>query len=103
METHITKQALVYSISKQSQSEQPQNTITDSPNNQSENCTISTDKADQEIKTLKQQKKQFEQQIKSATQNGEETKDIEKKFFNIENELKQKDNDTYRQQNASIS
>lgn len=88
---------------KENQSKQPQNTIANSPNTQSENCTINTDNVDQEIKALKQQKKELEQQIKTAIQNGEETKDLEKKLAAIENELKQKDNDAYRQQNAFIS
>jgi len=62
-------------------------------------CTCNTDKVDREIEKLKKQKQELEQQI-----NGEkdETKveNLKVKLAQVERELKQKDNDTYRRQHA---
>ncbi len=74
----------------------------DSTENDEEECTINTDKADREIKKLKEQKQQLEQQIKAAFDDEEKVKELEKKLSQIESELSQKDNDTYRRQNAVI-
>ena len=48
-------------------------------------------------------KKQLEQQIKAAAGDKEKVKVLEKKLAQIEGQLSQKDNDTYRRQNAVIS
>ena len=55
------------------------------------------------IEKLKEDKKQLEQQIKVAAGDEEKMKELEKKLAQIEGELSQKDNDTYRRQNAVIS
>ncbi len=92
-----------------------------------EKCVTNTDYVDREIKKLKEEKQQLEQQIQSASRdeipfghpsmpgsapanarvsdNKEENKirELEKKLAQVENELSRKDNDTYRRQNASIS
>ncbi len=68
-----------------------------------EECTANTDKVDREIKKLKEQKQKLEQQIKAASKDEEKVKELEKKLSRIEGELSQKDNDTYRRQNAVIS
>ena len=99
----------------------------DSQGKPAEKCVANTDKADREIKKLKEKKQQLEQQIQSAS--GDETpfghpsmpgsapaesrvssnnkenkiRELEKKLAQVENELSQKDNDTYRRQNASVS
>ncbi len=75
----------------------------DSPEEDVEKCTANTDKADREIRKLKEQKKQLEQQIKAASGDAEKVKELEKKLSQVESELRQKDNDTYRRQNAAIS
>ena len=82
--------------------EQPKVGI-DSPEEDAEKCTTNTDKVDREIKKLKEQKQQLEQQIKAAAGDEEKIKELEKKLSQIESELSQKDNDTYRRQNAVIS
>ena len=69
----------------------------------SEKCITNTDKVDREIKKLKEQKQQLEQQIKAASGDEEKVKELEKKLSRIEGELSQKNNDTYRRQNAVIS
>lgn len=62
-------------------------------------CTCSTDKVDREIEKLKKLKKELEQQIHRET---DETKveELEAKLAQVEKELGQKDNDTYRRQHA---
>ncbi len=65
-----------------------------------ETCTGNTDQVDREIKKLKEEKKQLEQQIKAASGDGEKIKELEKKLAQVESELSQKDNDTYRRQNS---
>jgi len=75
----------------------------DSPEDDAEECTMNTDMVDREIKKLKEQKQQLEQQIKAASGDEEKVKELEKKLSRVEGELSQKDNDTYRRQNAVIS
>ena len=65
-----------------------------------EKCTGSTDQVDREIKKLKEEKKQLEQQIQSAFGDEEKRKELEKKLAQVESELSQKDNDTYRRQHS---
>ncbi len=76
---------------------------TDSPEEDAEECTANTDRVDREIEKLKEQKQQLEQQIKAASGDEEKVKELERKLSRIEGELRQKDNDTYRRQNAVIS
>lgn len=66
-------------------------------------CTTNTDKVDREIKKLKEEKKQLEQQIQAASGDEKKIKELEKKLTQIESQLSQKDNDTYRRQNAIVS
>ncbi len=66
-------------------------------------CTANTDKVDREIENLKEKKEQLEQQIRSAFGDDKKVKELENKLESIKNELRQKDNDAYRRQNASIS
>ena len=73
------------------------------PAKQAEKCTTNTDTVDREIEKLKEEKKQLEQQIKAAAGDKEKVKVLEKKLAQIEGELSQKDNDTYRRKNAVIS
>jgi ABC-type phosphate transport system auxiliary subunit len=68
-----------------------------------EKCTTNTDSVDKEIEKLKEEKKQIEQQIRSANGDEEKKKELERKLEQIENELSQKDTDSYRRQNAVIN
>ncbi|WP_051280861.1 hypothetical protein [Anaerovorax odorimutans] len=65
------------------------------------NTTINTDKVDAEIKKLKEQKQQIEQQLKGAADNEDKHKELEQCLSKIESELRTKDNDTYRKQHAT--
>ena len=67
-----------------------------------EKCVTNTDKVDREIKNLKEEKQQLEQQIQSASGDEKKIRELEKKLAQVENELSQKDNDTYRRQNTSV-
>lgn len=66
----------------------------------SESTTINTDRVDEEIEKLKRRKVEIEQKLKTS---GAEEKDrLEVELHMIQAELAQKDNDTYRRQNAIV-
>ena len=65
-------------------------------------CTGSTDKVDQEIEKLREKKKELEQQINAETDGGK-IEALEKELSQVEQELSQKDNDTYRRQHTVFS
>ena len=56
-----------------------------------------------EAEAAKGKAAELEQQIKAAAGDKEKAKVLEKKLAQIEGQLSQKDNDTYRRQNAVIS
>ena len=51
---------------------------------------------------MKEEKRQLEQQIQAETDENK-VKELEKKLAQVEAELSQKNNDTYRRQNAVVS
>ena len=63
--------------------------------------TTNTDDVDREIEKLKEKKKQLEQELKTSDESKKE--DLETQIQQLEMELLQKDNDTYRRNNAVIS
>ena len=73
------------------------------PVKEAEECTTNTDDVDKEIEKLKEEKKQLEKQIKAAAGDTEKVSELKKKLTMIEGELRQKDNDTYRRQNAIVT
>ncbi len=73
-----------------------------SATSKAEECTTNTDAVDREIEKLKEEKRQLEQQIQSETDENK-VKELEKKLAQVEAELSQKNNDTYRRQNAIVS
>ena len=64
-----------------------------------QSCTCNTDKVDREIEKLKKQKQELEHQINRETDESK-IEDLKAKLAQIEKELSQKDNDTYRRQHA---
>jgi len=64
--------------------------------------TVNTNKVDREIKKLKEEKKQLEQQLSAAQGDDKKVKELQIKILQIESELNQKDNDTYRRQNSIV-
>jgi len=72
------------------------------PEKKPEICTTNTDKVDREIRMLKKEAEQVEQQLRAAAGTEREA-DLEKQLRQLENELRQKDNDGYRRQNAVVT
>lgn len=66
----------------------------------SETSTTDTGKVDTEIRNLRREKERLMQQIREAS--GDEKKEaaLKEKIARIDMELRLKDNDTYRRQNA---
>ncbi len=65
-------------------------------------CTVNTDKVDAEIKKLKEEKQQIEQQIK-RTDNDDKCKELKRQLSQIESKLSAKDNEGYRKQHATYT
>lgn len=75
----------------------------DDPKKSEEKCIANTDRVDGQVRKLKEEKQQLEQQIRSAVGDDRKTRELEKKLAQVEKELSRKDNDTYRRQNTSFS
>ena len=71
-------------------------------NNDEEICIASTDKVDAEIARLKAREDQLSKRISSIA-DPEQQAAIKDELAKIEQELRQKDNDTYRRQNTEFS
>ncbi len=67
-----------------------------------ESCTCDTGRVDREIEKLKRKQEELGQQLSTETDDAR-IKDLEKKLAQVEQELSQKDNDTYRRQHAVFS
>ena len=65
-------------------------------------CKGNNDKAVREIEKLKEEKKTLEQQIQKET-DEEKIKKLEQKLAQVENELRQKDNNGYLRRNTVFS
>jgi hypothetical protein len=61
-----------------------------------------TDKVDREIEKLKKKQQELEQRLNSETDEAK-VKALERQLAQVEQELKQKDNDTYREQHAAFT
>ena len=64
-----------------------------------EKCTGNTDKVDQEIKKLKEEKMKLEQELR-MTLDTQKARELTRKLSLVEQELQQKDNSSYRRQNT---
>jgi len=67
-----------------------------------ERLTCNTDQVDREIEKLKQKREELERRLHSETDDAR-IAELEKELARIESELRQKDNDTYRRQQAVIN
>ena len=67
-----------------------------------ETWECNTDKVDREIEKLKKKQQELEQRLNSETDEAK-IKDLEHQLAQVEQELKQKDSDTYRRQNAAYT
>lgn len=75
----------------------------DSPKEEPETtqCTTNTDKVDNEIKKLKEERKQILQELRKAGGDTEKQVDLQKHLSQLDAELQAKDNDAYRKQHAT--
>lgn len=72
------------------------------PVEKTESCTGSTDQVDREIKCLKRKRDELKEQISRETDPSKAER-LEKMLAQVERELRQKDNDTYRRQHSVFS
>ncbi len=73
------------------------------PGEPEEKCVGNTDRVEREIRKLKEEKKQLEQKIQSASGDEEKARDLERKLAQVEQELSRKDTDAYSRQNTVFS
>ena len=67
-----------------------------------ERCACDTGKVDREIEQLKKKQQELDQLLNSETDEAK-IKDLEQQLAQVERELKQKDNDTYRKQHSTFT
>ena len=70
--------------------------------NKDETWECNTDKVDREIEKLKKKQQELEQRLNTEIDEAK-IKELEHQLAQVEQELKQKDNDTYRRQNAAYT
>lgn len=63
---------------------------------------MNTDKVDQELRALKKERDALKQQLAQAG-DGVEAEKLNQQLEALDNELRQKDNDSYRRQHAVFS
>ena len=68
---------------------------------ESEDCTCNTNKVDRELKRLREKAERLEQQLRSAS--DDEAAKLQKQLAEVQSELAQKDNDSYRRSQAVFS
>lgn len=76
--------------------------VFDDPKKSEEKCVGNTDKVDREIEKLKEKQQWLEQQIQTVAGDEQKVRELQKKLAQVEAELRQKDNDTYRHQNSEF-
>lgn len=72
------------------------------PDNQAQNCTADTNKVDREIQALKKEAMRLKGEL-ATTHDAQKAKELQKQLAKIQQELQQKDNDTYRRQHTQFS
>ncbi|MEN6488345.1 MAG: hypothetical protein ABFD66_05605 [Smithella sp.] len=65
--------------------------------------TINTDQVDAEIQKIREEKQQIEQEMRRAAGDDTKSAKLEQRLEFIESELKMKDNDNYRRQQAQVT
>ena len=65
-------------------------------------CTSNTDAVDRTIEQLKRKQEELSQRLNTETDEARR-KDLERQLAQVEQELKQKDNETYRRQHTQFS
>lgn len=67
-----------------------------------ERCVGNTDKVDREIEKLKKKRRELEQRLSTETDEAK-IKNLERQLAQVDQELRQKDNDAYRRQHAQVT
>lgn len=67
-----------------------------------EKCTCDTGKVDREIERLRKKQAELERQLGTETDEAR-IRELERQLSQVEQELRQKDNDTYRRRHAEFS
>lgn len=77
----------------------------DSPSDEGDEVitTINTDQVDAEIRKIRKEKQQIEQEMRRAAGDDTKSAKLAKRLESIESELKMKDNDGYRMQQAQVT
>jgi len=68
------------------------------PEDKADTTTCNTDQVDRELESLKKRQEKLEEQLRSAA--PEQAEALQQQLDQVERELAQKDNDTYRRQQA---
>lgn len=71
------------------------------PENKSETTTCDTGKVDRELENLRKRQEELTQQLRSAA--PEQAEKLQRQLDQVNRELAQKDNDSYRRQHAVFS
>lgn len=79
--------------------EAPEKAAPSGGDREAERCTCNTDKVDRELEKLREKRADLEKQLNSESDEGK-ARELERKLSQVENELRQKDNDTYRRQHS---
>ena len=72
------------------------------PEKETARCTTDTGQVDREIEALREKEQQLEQRLRDETDERKRD-DLERQLAQTKQELRQKDNDTYRRSHAVIS
>lgn len=72
------------------------------PAKKTERCAGDTGKVDREIRRLKKRRAELERRLNAETDQVK-IRDLERKLAQVEGELRQKDNDSYRRRHAAFS
>lgn len=67
-----------------------------------EKCTADTDEVDRELKRLREKREELARRLSSET-GGERARALERQLAQVENELRQKDNDAYRRRHTKFT
>lgn len=71
------------------------------PSGKAEQTTTNTDRVDRELEKLRAEQEKLSGQLRTAS--PEDAEKLQKRLSQLENELRQKDNDSYRRAHAVIS
>lgn len=72
------------------------------PERKAQICTTDTGKVDREIEKLREEETRLSEQVR-MTDDPQKKEELQRQLAQVEQELAQKDNDTYRRQHATVT